>query len=221
MIPTAFEAVQSNEVYPLPTSSATTGLLTAADKRHSLYVNGCRNVFGSPGFAPWLYAKGRRSGFFLLLLLSQAVPAAPSDALSKLRESDRRSNGGHCDSDKVWVGSLSLDGMPLYFPLHDPVAVTPADPVRVRFQMWPASAKAEVRYRVRRDTAYQASGPWVNASKPVRRNDQTGLDSPGNASLEATIPATGGTGPARVDYVVEATVSENEIGRASCRERVS
>jgi len=35
MIPTAFEAVQSNEVYPPPTSSAPTDLLTAADKRYS------------------------------------------------------------------------------------------------------------------------------------------------------------------------------------------
>jgi hypothetical protein len=44
MIPTAFEAVQSNEVYPPPTSSATTDLLTAADKRYSL---------GAPNFGYW------------------------------------------------------------------------------------------------------------------------------------------------------------------------
>lgn len=159
-----------------------------------------------------------RHGRWLLAVAAMAAvqtayasPAAagPSEALRNLRDSDRRAEGGTCDSDRVWVGNLSLDAIPLYFPLHDPVAVTPADPVKVRFQMWPADAQATVRYRVSRNAAYVGGGAWTNAPAPVKRNDPTGLDSPDNASMEATLPATGGTGPARVDYVVEATVTRD------------
>jgi Alpha amylase, catalytic domain len=144
-----------------------------------------------------------------IALDTPTASSAPSDNLRNLRDSDRRAEGGNCDADKVWVGNLALDGLPLYFPMHDPVAVTPADAVRVRFQMWPAQAQPGLRYRISQGAAYQPGTTWTAAGPPVRRNDPAGLDSVNNVSLEAVIPATGGSGPARVDYIVEGTLIEN------------
>ena len=139
---------------------------------------------------------------------------ASADSLDNLRASDSKSKGGRCDNEFVWVGSLNPRSgqgheIPLYFPLHSPVAVTPGDTVRVRFQMWPGDAMPRVYYRVTKGTAYQPGKPWsATPIVPAKISVQGGVD-PNNEAFEAVIPAIGSNEVSRVDFYIEAT---REVG---------
>ncbi len=124
-----------------------------------------------------------------------------------------------CDSTArthVWVGPWytdgAVDGVPLYWPLHYPVAATLSDAVAIRFQYWsdnPGNTTVSVHYRITAAEAYDPNAPFDGMIVP----QEIGVVGQHNNKLmEAVIPSMRSLGirsSARVDYYIEAVNGAN------------